>query len=1071
MNSSEICQDSSERRRRIRRRAAETGGNEPNGIDYVEFEEDNQTMINVFFLNKAPQNVDVENIRITGGVRIRDVRVKAVFRCDMIDREEEDDCLQITLNKPGDFSTYTLRLVNAHEGRPTDTPLDGFDPRYAQIDFTFKAGCASDLDCAPQDTCYKEPRPEPDINYLAKDYGSFRQLILDRLSLTMPDWKERHIPDTGIALVELFAYVGDYLSYYQDAVATESYLDTARKRISVRRHATLVDYRMHEGCNARAWVTIQTSLDVTLDNPLDFYFITGGGAPTTTTPPDTGDDVLTSDDLRGRAPADYEVFEPLLLTQTRPQPINLYAAHNRISFYTWGDRECCLPRGTTQATLRDELAEEPPHVRQEAVSALYELHSQEESDGQADEQMQREDYRVPPAEEDEPWQRAKRDPELDRPAPQPPKRRLHLRVGDVLIFEEVMGAKTGVVADADASRRQAVRLTRVEPRVDTLYNQPVVLIEWAEEDALRFTLCLSSIGAAPECLYLEDVSVARGNIILVDHGRTVRPERWEVPQATEEPDGCLGHLEPRETILKSGRFRPRLKYSPVTHRAPFPEPWAVGRVQAQFLAQLTDEVRARVEKLCGQTRRGQRLSQEELRELTAIFGAGALAQVGLLRQGARDRQQQGSQPQAEACERLLANFDGFLAKKSHWVGVLRERILNGYTMSEPEKREIGDLFGERFAAGLRGLEGQLPVPASLALRQQPRDALPCIIIRTERRKSPSDAPEEKERRRGAALPPALTYYPRWMPRRDLLSSTDRDRHFVAEVDDEGRTNLRFGDGELGRAPDPLTSLKATYRTGNGQAGNVGAETISHIVFRRTRLKGVTLRVRNPLAAQGGIDPEPVAEVKMLAPGSVRQDLQRAIIAEDYARLAERDRLHQVQRATARLSWTGGWYEMQAIIDPRGSEEAQPQLLSQIEGSLYPYRRLGHDLVVRQAQYVPLDIALSVCVLPHHLRGHVKAALQEVFSNRALPGGRRGFFHPDNLTFGEGIYLSKLVAAAQAVEGVESVRVTKLQRLFEGANGELEQGVLSIAPLEVARLDNDPNFPEHGMLLLDVRGGR
>ena len=72
----------------------------------------------------------------------------------------------------------------------------------------------------------------------------------------MPDWRERHVPDLGIALVELLAYVGDHLSYYQDAVATEAYLDTARQRISVRRHARLVDYPMHEGCNARAWVFV-----------------------------------------------------------------------------------------------------------------------------------------------------------------------------------------------------------------------------------------------------------------------------------------------------------------------------------------------------------------------------------------------------------------------------------------------------------------------------------------------------------------------------------------------------------------------------------------------------------------------------------------------------------------------------------------------------------------------------------------------------------------------------------------------------------------------------------------------
>ena len=70
----------------------------------------------------------------------------------------------------------------------------------------------------------------------------------------MPAWQERSPADIGIALVELLAYAGDQLSYYQDAVATEAYLGTARRRVSVRRHARLLDYPMHDGCNARAWV-------------------------------------------------------------------------------------------------------------------------------------------------------------------------------------------------------------------------------------------------------------------------------------------------------------------------------------------------------------------------------------------------------------------------------------------------------------------------------------------------------------------------------------------------------------------------------------------------------------------------------------------------------------------------------------------------------------------------------------------------------------------------------------------------------------------------------------------------
>src|SRR5206468_8696108 len=116
--------------------------------------------------------------------------------------------------------------------------------------------------CQTQPVCPPEKRDEPEINYLAKDYASFRQLILDRLALIMPDWQERHVPDLGIALVEVLAYAGDHLSYYQDAVATEAYLETARQRISVRRHVRLVDYPMHEGCNARAWVCVETDTNM-----------------------------------------------------------------------------------------------------------------------------------------------------------------------------------------------------------------------------------------------------------------------------------------------------------------------------------------------------------------------------------------------------------------------------------------------------------------------------------------------------------------------------------------------------------------------------------------------------------------------------------------------------------------------------------------------------------------------------------------------------------------------------------------------------------------------------------------
>src|SRR5262249_4999943 len=146
----------------------------------------------------------------------------------------------------------TLRLVEPGSG---GKPPAGFDPVYAAVKFSFKVGCPEDVDCRPLSEC-EAPGPPAPVDYLAKDYSSFRRLMLDRLGVLVPGWRERRTADIGIALVELLAYVGDHLSYYQDAVATEAYLGTARRRVSVQRHLRLVDYRLHEGCNARTFVHI-----------------------------------------------------------------------------------------------------------------------------------------------------------------------------------------------------------------------------------------------------------------------------------------------------------------------------------------------------------------------------------------------------------------------------------------------------------------------------------------------------------------------------------------------------------------------------------------------------------------------------------------------------------------------------------------------------------------------------------------------------------------------------------------------------------------------------------------------
>src|SRR5690348_8316779 len=91
----------------------------------------------------------------------------------------------------------------------------------------------------------------------------------------------------------------------------------------------------------------------------------------------------------------------------------------------------------------------------------------------------------------------------------------------------------------------------------------------------------------------------------------------------------------------------------------------------------------------------------------------------------------------------------------------------------------------------------------------------------------------------------------WRPQRDLLDSAASACDFVAETESDGTTSLRFGDNVNGAQPDPGMYFAADYRVGNGTAGNVGAESIAHVLRLDARITGVI----NPLSASGGIDPE------------------------------------------------------------------------------------------------------------------------------------------------------------------------------------------------------------------------
>jgi hypothetical protein len=320
----------------------------------------------------------------------------------------------------------------------------------------------------------------------------------------------------------------------------------------------------------------------------------------------------------------------------------------------------------------------------------------------------------------------------------------------------------------------------------------------------------------------------------------------------------------------------------------------------------------------------------------------------------------------------------------------------------------------------------------------------------------------------------------WEPVPDLLGSPESEPHFTMEVDNDGRPTVRFGDDEYGKRPVGATAFTAVYRIGNGRAGNVGAEALAHAVQPTVApLWPAIQRIRNPLAAQDGADAETIEAVRQFAPAEFRAEQFRAVVEVDYTAAAKK--LPEVAGAVASFRWTGSWYTVfvgvdptdpdDLITEPGGRTRLAPGLASRVRNFLTGYKLAGYDLEIRSAEYVPLELAFELCVEPDHFRGDVVEAVRQALSNRVNADGSRGFFHPDNFTFAQNVYLSQIYAAIEAVQGVLSAFVTIFRRFGKTDNGELALGVLPIGPWEIARLDNDPGFQENGVLRITAGGGK
>lgn len=368
--------------------------------------------------------------------------------------DADQPVLLISVKPIGDYSTYVLSLNSA---QITSVNPVVFDPLFADISFKFRPGCFS-LNCKAEADAPLAPLQEPVIDYMAKDYESFRLTMIAAMMERVPEWQASSEADFDQVLLELFSAAADELSDYQDRVMNEAYLATCRKRVSLARHARMMDYHIHQGNQASTWLALELDhMNVATSFDLADGFRVWSGRPKE----DDASVVFISRDEDGKPPRVHQLL-------------------NSMSLYTWSDSIPSLAAGSTSADLKLFVAFYPDLAVPEKV------------------------------------------PAIDQASALKVQNLIRDGFVTQLLIQERLNPTTGVVAGRDPSKRQLLHLLPgtdgAEALLDPITNEWFVRVRWQPEDALQRSYCFTIECDAPVGK-VENITLFHGNLVEVFHGR------------------------------------------------------------------------------------------------------------------------------------------------------------------------------------------------------------------------------------------------------------------------------------------------------------------------------------------------------------------------------------------------------------------------------------------------------------------------------------------------------------------------------------------------------------------------
>lgn len=314
---------------------------------------------------------------------------------------------------------------------------------------------------------------------------------------------------------------------------------------------------------------------------------------------------------------------------------------------------------------------------------------------------------------------------------------------------------------------------------------------------------------------------------------------------------------------------------------------------------------------------------------------------------------------------------------------------------------------------------------------------------------------------------------RWNEKPTLFDSPADGQDFTAVQDDDEKTMVTFGDGVFGARPSTgRDNIRARYRKGLGTSGNVEIGGIQQLIDSSPGVQKVT----NPQAAFGGADRESVDKVRTNA-GSSLSTFGRAVSAADYAALA----LSYPGVAKASAAWVNrDWKTLKALDHPyvqlvvattdQQPLTEQPTFAAKLRSFLDQRRDPNVSLRITDFMPIHMQLVASVEIDDAFPQQATIAKVQSALNPTINPDGTIGFFAFERLSFGESLHLSAVYAQLQSVPGVKDALVTTFRRLDTDSDPTTVRDSIFIRPTELGVILNDPSQPDKGSLIITGTGG-